>query len=322
MMRSRQQKTLSIVIPCYRSELTIREVVEEILSVTGHLTVMEIILVDDGSPDHVWDVIEELVGKYEIVKGIQFARNFGQHSALMAGYRMARGDYIVSMDDDGQSDPVGIELMLERLEEGYDVVYAKYPVFNKSRFRIFASYINRRMSEIMIDKPKTIQVNSFNIMRKFVKEEIVRYAYSFPYVGGLVFRATQNISEVEVNQRSRANGQSSYTLLKLFSLWMNGLTVFSAKPLRLSSILGVICAFLGFLFGFYTIVRKLIYPDILVGYSSLIATILFIGGVIMMLLGMMGEYIGRIYVSINCAPQYVIRKVSQNAEEQVSADEQ
>ena len=310
-MNKKEEPTVSIVIPCYQSEKIIENVVDEIIEVTSGLNIIEIILVDDGSPDQVWEKIETLTKKYDCVNGILFARNFGQHSALMAGYRMATGDFIVTMDDDGQSDPNGIRLLIDKIVEGYDVVYAKYPKFEKTAFRKFGSYMNRVMAESMIDKPKGIQANSFYIMRKFVKDEIIRYEHSYPYIGGLVFRATQNITEVEINHRNRAEGNSGYNLRKLLLLWLNGFTEFSIKPLRLASYIGILCSLVGFAIGIYSIIRRLLNPNILMGYSSLFAAITFIGGIIMMMMGMMGEYIGRIYISINCSPQYVIKTTIQ-----------
>ena len=303
------KEELSIVIPCYRSEKTIGKVVEEIIQVNGE--VKEIILVNDGSPDNVWDEICRLNRKYRFIKGIDLSRNFGQHSALMAGYRAAKGNYIISMDDDGQSDPEGIGILCGKIEEGYDVVYAYYAVQKKSGFRMLGSFLNRKMSEWMIEKPKTIQGNSFFIMRGFVKDEIIRYEHSYPYIGGLVFRTTKNIGETEIVHRARSEGRSGYTLGKLIRLWMNGFTAFSILPLRIATYSGVICAVAGFILGIVFIVRKILNPAIILGYSSLIAVILFASGLMMMMMGMMGEYIGRIYINSNCSPQYVIRETTE-----------
>ncbi len=300
-------KKLSVVIPCYRSEKTIRNVVLELREALKSINDYEVILVDDGSPDKVWDEIEKLSLEFREIHGILLSRNFGQHAALMAGYRKAEGEIVVTMDDDGQSDPGGIKQLIQKAEEGYDVVYARYPAYQKSSFRVFGSWMNRKMSEAMIGKPKTIQGNSFYLMKRFIRDEIIRYTGSYPYIGGLIFRATQNIGEVEIQQRSRKEGVSGYSLIKLMGLWLNGFTAFSVKPLRMASLLGIFSAFGGFLVGISTVIRKLLNPNILMGYSSLLAAIFFIGGVLMMLLGVIGEYVGRIYISLNNAPQYVIK---------------
>ena len=300
------EEKISIVIPCYRSEKIIASVVEEIISILNTLS-YEIILVCDGSPDNVWEEIRKLHTRLKCVHGILLSKNFGQHSATLAGYRMATGDIIITMDDDGQSDPSAILKMVDKINDGYDVVYAKYPTFKKSKFRIFGSWVNRKMAEVFAGKPTGIQANSFVAMKKFVVNEVIRYTNAFPYLGGLVFRATNNITEIDVTQRKRKEGSSSYTITKLIKLWINGFTAFSILPLRIASLLGFVFSLAGFIFGIITIIKKLMNPNIVIGYTSLMVTIFFIGGVILLALGMIGEYIGRIYISQNQAPQYVIK---------------
>ena len=227
---------ISIVIPCYRSEKMIASVVEEIRTwLEGKR--YEIILVCDCSPDQVWREICKLQEKYPNVRGILFAKNFGQHAATLAGYRYADGDIIVTMDDDGQSDPAAIPRFLEKIHEGFDVVYARYPVTEKSAFRKFGSWVNRKMAETLTGMPKGIQGNSYYAMRSFVKDEMVRYTNPFPYLGGLVFRTTGSIAEIEVNHRGRKEGTSGYTIGKLLRLWINGFTAFSVLPLRIASLM-------------------------------------------------------------------------------------
>lgn len=306
---------VSIVIPCYRSETTLAPVVEEIIGVMENRE-YEIVLVCDGSPDNVWEVIKRLAEKYpKLIKGVLFSKNFGQHSALMAGYRKVSGDVIVSMDDDGQSDPKGIPKLLEKLEEGYDVVYARYPKLKESLLRRMGSWLDSKMSETLIGKPKHVKGTSFNAIRRFVIDEMVRYENSYPYVGGLVYRTTKNIGEVPIEHKDRTDGTSGYSLMKLIRLWMNGFTAFSEKPLRAATFLGIGCAMIGFLYGIIIVIQKFVNPAVQLGYSSLMAVILFIGGMLMLLLGIIGEYIGRIYITINNAPQYVIKEEVDNISE-------
>lgn len=300
---------ISVVIPCYQSEKVIASVVEEIITYLGNMP-HEFILVCDCSPDNEWEEIKKLHNKYPAVHGILFSKNFGQHSATMAGYRQSTGDIIITMDDDGQSDPAGITLMIEKIREGYDVVYAKYPSLKESSFRVFGSKINRKMAEFLAEKPKNIQTSSFFAMRRFVLSEMIRYTNSFPYIGGLVFRSTSNITEVEVEQRARIEGKSGYTVKKLIKLWFNGFTAFSVTPLRIASVLGIVFSGIGFILGVAMIVRKLLNPSILLGYSSVMATIFFLGGLLLLSLGLIGEYVGRIYIGLNQAPQYVIKEVT------------
>lgn len=298
---------LSFVIPCYGSENTISDVVTEIKSTIGDKYSYEIILVNDNSPDGVWSVIAKLASEDEKVKGLSLARNFGQHAALMAGYSYCSGEYVISLDDDGQTPVDAVPDLIAKLEEGYDVVYGSYPKIKQSLFRIFGSKVNELMTEVLIGKPKGLKATSYYIARRFIIEEMLRYKNAYPYVGGLVFRATKNIANVPVQHRERAQGASGYSLRKLLSLWFNGFTAFSEKPLRLATFVGVIVAMIGFIYGIVIVVRKIMIPATQLGYSSMMATMLFLGGIIMLLLGVIGEYIGRIYISLNSAPQFVIR---------------
>lgn len=301
-------KLISLVIPCYGSERTLVDVVTEIQEVFKGISYnYEIILVNDYSPDNVWDIIAQLSETNSNIIGINMARNFGQHAALMAGYREASGDIVVSLDDDGQAPIEKIPELIKMIEDEYDLVYGKYPKIKQDTFRIFGSYINDKMIEIMLGKPENIRVTSFFGARKFVIEEMIKYEKSYPYVIGLALRSTRNIANILVEQRRRTEGKSGYTFRKLLSLWLNGFTAFSVKPLRIATFSGTLCAFIGFLFGIYIIINKMMNPAVLIGYSSIMSIILLIGGVIMLLLGMIGEYVGRIYVSVNNAPQYVIR---------------
>lgn len=301
---------LSFVIPCYRSENTIETVVQEIRDTvaTRSGTDYEIVLVNDCSPDGVWQVIKRLAANDNHIKGICLAKNFGQHCALMAGYGQATGDYIISLDDDGQTPASESFKLVDKLEEGYDVVYGYYEHSAQHLFRRFGTWVNKKMAEAIIGQPKTLRTTSFFIMRNFIVDEIVRYPHPFAYISGLVFRATKNLGNVEVQHRRRIEGESGYTIAGLIGLWINGFTAFSVKPLRAATFIGVICALVGFVAGLYVVYQKFLNPEIPVGYTSMLATLLFVGGMIMLLLGLIGEYVGRIYISINQSPQYVVRE--------------
>lgn len=302
-------KKISYVIPCYGSENSITGVVGEIdeLMKSHNGYSYEIVLVNDSSPDNVWAVITGLAENRKDIKALSLAKNFGQHSALMAGYGVSEGDIIVSLDDDGQSPVDETFKLIDKMDEGFDVVYARYYELKETFVRRVGSWLSNKMAEVLIEKPKGILGSSFYVMRRFIAEEMLKYKNSYPFVGGLVFRSTKSIANVYVEHRDRVDGTSGYTFFKLLKLWMNGFTAFSVKPLRFSSLVGVICAIVGFVFGIITVIRKLLIPDISVGWSSTISIMLFIGGLIMLMLGMIGEYIGRIYISINNAPQYVVR---------------
>ena len=303
------KQTISVVIPCYGSEKTIESVVlDTIITLKERNNEFEIILVNDCSYDNVWNKIKELHKKYSNIIGINFTKNFGQHAALMAGYREAKGDVVVSLDDDGQTDPKELWKLIDKLNEGYDIVLAKYPVLKESLFRRFGSLINKKMSEVLVNKPKNVRGSSYTAIRRYVIEDIIKYEKPYPYLAGLMYRVTQNVSEVEVEHYSRKVGKSGYSIKKLVSLIMNGFTAFSVKPLRVATYVGFLTAIVGFIYGIVIIVKKLTNIIFESGYSSIMATLLFIGGIIMILLGLIGEYIGRIYISINNSPQYVIKE--------------
>jgi len=301
---------ISFVIPCYRSEITLPMVVGEIKDTMQGLKKYdyEIVLVNDCSPDDTWGTIKKLVSENDNIVGINFAKNFGQHSGLMAGLRQSKGDYVICLDDDGQTPANEVGKLLEKLDEGFDAVYASYAHKKHSAFRNFGTFMNEKMTEKMLGKPRDLFVSSYFGVRRFVVDDMIRYENAYPYVIGLVLRATKNITNVEVNHRQREVGTSGYTFAKLLNLWINGFTAFSVKPLRIATAMGCVCAAGGFIYGIYTIIKKFVVPDVPLGYSALMTAVLFIGGMIMLMLGLVGEYLGRMYISMNNSPQYVIKE--------------
>ncbi|MDE6951749.1 MAG: glycosyltransferase family 2 protein [Lachnospiraceae bacterium] len=306
-------KKVSFVIPCYRSAMTIGKVVEEVENSMAKLSdrySYEIILVNDYPEDDTFETIRRLAEEKDYITGINFARNFGQHAALMAGFHYCGGDITVCLDDDGQTPADEVGKLLDKLEEDFDVVYAKYSHKQHSVFRNLGSRVNDIMTRFMLGKPKELYISSYFAAKKFVIKEMIKYQNPYPYVIGLVLRTTKRIANVEVNHREREIGTSGYTLGKLFGLWFNGFTAFSIKPLRFATACGGLCALAGFLYGIYTIIKKFINPIAPMGWSSTMSAIMFIGGMMMLMLGLIGEYIGRIYISLNNAPQYVIRETT------------
>lgn len=305
-------KKISFCIPCYKSEQTLPKVVDEIKTTMDTMKDRynyEIILVNDSSPDNTYGVIEKMAAAGSNIIGVDLARNFGQHSALMAGFHFVSGDILVCLDDDGQTPACEVNKLLEKIEEGEDVVYARYAHKKHSAFRNFGSFVNEKMTQFLLGKPKELYVSSYFATKRFIVDEMLKYDKSYPYVIGLVLRSTKKIANVDVNHREREVGTSGYTLGKLLGLWMNGFTAFSVKPLRIATWIGVSCSFLGFLYGIYTIIKKLVLGDaVAVGFSALMSAIMFIGGMILFMLGLLGEYIGRMYIGMNNAPQYVIRQ--------------
>ncbi|MCR5249654.1 MAG: glycosyltransferase family 2 protein [Lachnospiraceae bacterium] len=302
---------LSFVIPCYRSERTIVSVTDEIREKMKSLSQYEyeIVLVNDCSPDGTIGVLKELARKDGRITVIDFARNFGQHSALMAGLRQSKGDIVICLDDDGQTPADQADRLITALENGADVAYARYKNKKHSAFRNFGSSVNEAMARFMLGKPRELFVSSYFAAKRYIVNDMIRYENSYPYVIGLVLRATDNIVNVDIDHRSREIGSSGYTMKKLLGLWMNGFTSFSVKPLRIATVLGIISAIAGFIYGIVIIVQHFLLPDRVIGFASLAALLVFFGGMIMIMLGLIGEYIGRVYISLNRSPQYVIKQI-------------
>lgn len=301
---------LSFVIPCYRSAESVGDVIERVIATVqkdGRYD-YEIICVNDYSPDNTLDVLKTIAASNSKIKVLALTRNFGQHSALMAGYNHVTGDIVVCLDDDGQNPPEEMFKLIDKLDEGYDLVSARYPKKKHNLIRRLGSKVSFAMSRYLVGMPKDIDLNSYCVFRRFVADEVVKYRNAYPFVHGLMLRITRNIANVDIQHHDREIGSSGYNLGKLIGLWMNGFTAFSEKPLRLASLCGVLCAAAGFIYGFVIIVQRLLNPNMVAGYSSLMAAVLFLSGIIMLFLGLLGEYIGRIYICLNNAPQFAIRE--------------
>ncbi len=283
-------KTLvSFVIPCYRSAHTLPGVIDEIKGTMKKLNAYdyEVVLINDCSPDDTFEIIKGLCKENDNITGINLAKNFGQHSALMAGFHYVKGDIVICLDDDGQTPADEAGKLIERIEQGADVVYAKYNHKHHSGFRNWGSHVNELMTRVMLGKPKELYISSYFAARKFIVEEMKRYTYAYPYVIGLVLRSTKNIVNAEVEHRDRIEGTSGYTIGKLFTLWFNGFTAFSVKPLRIATVTGAVCALAGFLYGIYTIIKKIFInpPGLVTGFSALMSVMVFIGGMMMLMMG-------------------------------------
>lgn len=304
-------QTISFVIPCYASEGSVALVMDEIRSTVGQRPEYdyEIVAVNDCSPDNVIAVLRQQAAQDKKVKVIDLAKNGGRHNALICGCHYVTGDYVVFIDDDLQCPTDRLWDLLAPLESGdYDVSIAKYPKKTQSGFKNFGSKVNDIVANWLLSKDKNLKFSNYSVMKKFVKDEVIRYTNPYPYLSGLMLRATSRITNVVMEERERTIGQGHYNFKKSFALWMNSFTAFSVKPLRLATTCGILCAIIGVLMALYTVIRKLLIPTVAIGYSSLMAAQLFIGGMIMFMLGLIGEYIGRIYISLNNSPQFVVRK--------------
>lgn len=311
-----KKETINFIIPCYKSANTIRIVVEGIIASIKAWYDYRIILVNDCSPDNVFDVIAKLCNEDKNILGINLSRNFGQQSARMAAIPYIKGEYVVFMDDDGQHPAHEIPKLIDALKDGHDIAYALFKHKKANWFKKFGSWVNKKMADLLIDKPKDTNPSSFFAMKSFVAEALINYSSPFPYLFGYFMNVTQNITSVEIEHLPRIEGRSTYTFGKLLRLWLNGFTSFSVVPLRAASFVGMLCAVLGFIWGGIVVIRKLVIPDIAIGYSSMMSIILFIGGMIMIMLGLLGEYIGRMFITMNHIPQYII-KDSINCEKRI-----
>ena len=254
-------KLVSFVIPCYRSAHTITGVTEELAAAMAGLAGCdyEIVLVNDCSPDNTWDVIRALAENDAHIVAVDLAKNFGQHAAIMAGLRHTAGEIVVCLDDDGQTPGDEAGKLIRKLEEGYDVVYAEYAHKQHSAFRNFGTMANNRMTEIMLGKPRELTITSYFAMRRFIVDEMLVYKNCYTH-------------------RAREEGESGYSLVKLFSLWMNGFTSFSVKPLRIATWCGGIAALSGFIYFIVILIKHFVDSSIPEGWTSTMALMLLLGG--------------------------------------------
>lgn len=299
---------VSVVIPCYRSERTIGKVVELTRAELKRLGYgYEFVLVNDGSDDATFDAIRQLCADDEKVKGINFAKNFGQHSAIIAGLHEVSGDYVMLMDDDMQTHPSQIHLLLEEMKNGWDVVFGKYPDHKEAWWRRLGSNFTLWTMRALTKRPKDIEASNFLVMKRFVSDELTRYDGPYVYIQGLLFRTTRNMANVNVRHFDREVGSSGYTFKSLFRLWSTVLN-FSMVPLRMASVVGSVLAALGFVWTIVLVIQRLVNPAVQVGWSSLMVVSLFCSGIIVMFLGLVGEYLGRLFMTVNKAPQYVLKE--------------
>ncbi|QNP59012.1 glycosyltransferase family 2 protein [Paenacidovorax monticola] len=301
--------SLSIVVPVYRSEPILPLLVEKVQQEVGQLGLpdgFELILVNDASPDQSWKVIRDLAVRYSFVRGLSLRRNFGQHNATMAGLHQARGKMVVVMDDDLQHPPEAIPRMLAALEEGYDVCYTHYNNRQHALWKKLGSAFNDWAARHLLGKPRGLYLSSFKAMKSEVVAEIIRYDGPFAYVDGLILDVTRNIHAIEINHQARHVGEGNYNLRRSVSLWLKMATSFSILPLRIASYAGFLLSAVSLLMIIYVMVQKWMYPETPAGWSSLIATVLLIGGVQTLSIGMLGEYLGRTYLKLNHKPQFVV----------------
>jgi glycosyltransferase involved in cell wall biosynthesis len=302
---------ISIAIPCYRSAKTIEGVVDEIVSVFAkqHEYDYEIILVNDGSPDNTFEVIHRICNKNPKVTGINLSKNFGQSAAKMAAVPYVKGDYLVFMDDDGQHPTSGIIQLVEKVREGYDIVYAH---FEKKRFNVFkraTSALHNQIMYLIGSKQKDIHLSSFFALSKFCIEAMQTSGCPVVAVAAYLRRLTTRVTNISMPHLTRKEGKSGYSLKRLFGLWRKSITSFNTTLLNISMMLGITCSLLGGLFAFIIVLRKLINPNLSVGYASTMCSMLLLSGIIMFVISIMSDYIGKIYLILCKLPPYKVREI-------------
>ena len=310
--------TVSVAIPCYKSARTIVPVVDELRRVFAARPEYDyqIILVNDYPEDDTFDVIESICRQDRKVVGVNLSRNFGQTVAKMAALPYVKGEVLVYMDDDGQHPADQIFRLVEKVQEGYDVVYARFSHKHHSAFKRFTSWLNGKVLELNGTKPKGITLSSYYALGPTAIAALRRYKSPFPSMGGYLAHVARRYANVEMEHRDRLEGQSNYTLRKMLGLWLTGFTNFSTVPLRFAVVLGTLFAGVGFLAAVVVVIRKILDPSIAAGFTTSIALQLGIGGMIMLLLGLCGEYIGRIYMTVSNMPQYEVRRTVNTGEEE------
>jgi undecaprenyl-phosphate 4-deoxy-4-formamido-L-arabinose transferase len=300
---------LSLVIPVYNGSRTIGALVEHTAKIFGS-TSFEIVLVNDGSEDDSEKVCAQLAVKFpQNVTFVHLSRNFGEHSAVLAGFTQARGRYVAVLDDDGQNPPEEVVRMLDELKrKNYDVVYGHYIEKKHSWFRNLGSRFNDRIATLVLHKPKDLYLSSFKVMNRFLINEIIRYRGPYPYTDGLIYRVTRNIGQIPVEHRASVSGSSRYTFRRLVRLWLNMFLNFSIKPLRVSVYVGLFASCLSFVALVAILIDKLwITPNLTVGIPTVLGSVVFFSGIQLMILGLVGEYLGRLYLDQTGTPQYVVR---------------
>lgn len=317
MPENRGKSVISFVIPCYKSEGSVRLVIDEIRAVVASRPGFDyqVVAVNDCSPDGTLEAIRAEAQSDPKVVAVDLAKNGGRHNALMCGCHYATGDYVVFCDDDQQCPMDRLWDLLDPLLNdaahggGYDVAIAKYPKKTQSAWKNLGSAVNDKVSTWLLSKDPELKFSNFSAMKRFVKDEVVKYTNPYPYLSGLMLSSTTYVCNVEMEERERTIGSGNYSFRKSVSLWLNSFTSFSVKPLRLATFCGFAFAAIGLVWAIVIVVRKLLLPAVAIGYSSTMAVLLVVGGMIMVMLGLVGEYIGRIYISMNNIPQYVVRGV-------------
>jgi glycosyltransferase involved in cell wall biosynthesis len=301
---------ISIVIPVYNSEQSLEDLN---LHISGALTNVnyELILVNDKSRDRSWEKIVTLCKLNSRIRGVSLKKNSGQDNAIMAGMAHASGEFVVVMDDDLQHSPYDIFKLYEKCKEGYDICYGYFASKKQSLWKNVGSKFNEVIAELFLKKPKGLYLSPFKVLRLALVKEILRYKGPFPYIDGIVLSVTDSITQVHLPHHKRHNGKGNYNLFRSVSVFLRHVTGYSLYPLRIATIIGMLAASFSFLLGAFFLVDYLTNDAHVEGWITLVLLIVFFNGLMLMCVGLIGEYIGRIYLTITAKPQYVIDKLTE-----------
>lgn len=300
-------KEISVVIPVYKSEKCIPELTKQISDALKDFS-WELILVNDCSPDNSWTEIKKVAAENNNITGINLRKNGGQDLAILAGLNHAKGKWIVIMDDDLQHSPYDIPKLYAQAQKGFDVVYADFKQKKQKLWKNLGSWLNGKVSEITLGKPKGIYLSPFKIISGSVVKEMCKLNNLFPYIDGLIFQVTKNITQINIEHHKREYGKSNFTLLKSMQVFFRMMFGFSTFPLNFATYIGFFSSTMGFLLAIYFLVKFLLGLEPLIGWTSLIMVILILGGLILLALGIIGKYIGQMYLTINNSPKYVVKE--------------
>ncbi len=304
-------KEISIVIPVYNSHECVAELSRQIADALKGIE-YEQIMVNDCSRDSSWDEIQKQAAVNPNILGINLRKNGGQDSAILTGLNYACGNWVIIMDDDLQHSPYDILKLYDHAKSGFDVVYANFENKKQKLWKNIGSWFNGKISEIAIQKPKELYLSPFKIVSKGVVKEMIKFNNLFPYIDGLIFQITRNITQIDIEHHKRELGTSNYNLIKSIKVFLRMLFGFSTMPLNLASYTGFFSAFVGLLMAIYYFIRFVMGKEPLTGWTSLVILILVLGGLILVALGIIGKYLGQIYLTVNNQPKFIVKQTTKD----------
>ena len=309
---------LSVVIPVYNSGAIIGELHKQLTSVLSSLTDdYEIIFVNDCSLDNSWEILIQLAASDVHITAISLRKNVGYDNAIMSGLRSVSCSYVVIMDDDLQHAPQDISCLLSEIKKGYDIVYANFLKKQQSFLKNIGSWLNGKLAQLIINKPREIYLSPFKIIRREIIQEIIKYDGPFPYIDGLLLQITSSVHQVAITHHSRTSGKGGHGLYRSLRIMMNFCTTFSILPLRIFTFLGFAISLIACIVSITLVVAE-VWIDIDVeGWTSIMLGIIIFGGIQLIGMGILGEYVGRTYMNINRKPQYVVKEMIVNTTQPV-----